>query len=46
MEKAQEVLGKATGGKVGHKLPVRKLGKQGPEVTALGFGAMGLVGCF
>jgi aryl-alcohol dehydrogenase-like predicted oxidoreductase len=24
------------------KLPTRKLGKNGPEVTALGFGAMGL----
>ena len=43
MQKAQEVLSKATGGKVGSLLPKRKLGKDGPEVTALGYGAMGLV---
>lgn len=43
MQKAQEVLSKATGGAVGHPLPTRKLGKNGPEVTAIGYGAMGLV---
>ena len=42
MQKAQEVLSKATGGKLGQKLPTRKLGKNGPEVTAMGYGAMGL----
>lgn len=46
MQKAQEVLSKATGGAVGHKLPTRKLGKNGPEVTAIGYGAMGLVRSF
>lgn len=43
MQKAQEVLAKATDGKIGHKLPTAKLGRHGPEVTRLGFGAMGLV---
>ena len=42
-QKVQEVLSKATGGKVGHILPTRKLGKNGPQVTAMGWGAMGLV---
>jgi hypothetical protein len=42
-QKAQELLSKATGGKVGHLLPTRKLGKNGPQVTAMGWGAMGLV---
>ncbi|TKA27214.1 hypothetical protein B0A50_04551 [Salinomyces thailandicus] len=42
MEKVQEVLGKATGGKVGHKLPTAKLGKNGPPVTRMGYGTMGL----
>ena len=46
MQKAQEVLSKATGGMVGHKLPTRKLGKNGPQVTAMGYGAMGLVNRF
>lgn len=43
MQKAQEALSKVTGGAVGHKLPTRKLGKHGPEVTAMGYGCMGLV---
>ncbi len=43
MQKAQEVLSKATGGMVGKQLPTRKLGKNGPQVTALGYGTMGLV---
>lgn len=42
MQKVQEVLGKATDGAIGHKLPTRKLGKNGPQVTALGYGTMGL----
>ncbi|KAK3055341.1 hypothetical protein LTR09_003894 [Extremus antarcticus] len=42
MQKAQEVLSKATGGKVGSLLPRARLGKNGPQVTRLGFGTMGL----
>ena len=38
----QNVLGKVTDGAIGNKLPTRKLGKHGPHVTALGYGAMGL----
>ena len=44
MQKAQETLNKATSGMLGSLLPKRKLGKNGPEVTAMGYGAMGLVG--
>lgn len=43
MQKAQETLGKITGGAFGTKLPTAKLGKNGPEVTRMGFGLMGLV---
>lgn len=43
MQEAQEVLSKVTGGAAGHKLPTRKLGRYGPEVTAIGYGTMGLV---
>lgn len=43
MQKAQEVLAKVTGNAVGHKLPVRRLGRHGPEITGMGFGCMGLV---
>ncbi|KAK3673758.1 hypothetical protein LTR78_006311 [Recurvomyces mirabilis] len=42
MQKAQEVLGKVTGGFTGPKLPTAKLGKNGPEITRLGYGTMGL----
>ncbi|KAI7220481.1 Aldo/keto reductase [Hortaea werneckii] len=42
MQQAQEILGKVTGGAVGHKLPTAKLGKNGPQVTRMGYGAMGL----
>lgn len=42
MQKAQEIIGKATGGAIGTQLPTRKLGKNGPHVTALGYGTMGL----
>lgn len=38
----QNVLGQATGGVLGPKLPTRRLGKNGPFVTALGYGTMGL----
>jgi len=41
MQKAQELLGKVTGGAAG-ALPTRKLGKNGPHVTAIGYGTMGL----
>lgn len=43
MQKVNEMASKATGGKVGHLLPQRKLGKNGPTVTAIGYGTMGLV---
>lgn len=43
MQKAQEVLSKVTGGALGSALPKRKLGRHGPEVTAIGYGCMGLV---
>lgn len=42
MEKVQEVIGKVTGGAAGTKLPTAKLGKNGPSVTRLGYGTMGL----
>ncbi|CZT20915.1 probable aldo-keto reductase (AKR13), puatative [Ramularia collo-cygni] len=42
MQKVQELAGKVTGGAIGTKLPTRKLGKNGPNVTALGYGTMGL----
>ncbi|KAK3072394.1 hypothetical protein LTR53_006887 [Teratosphaeriaceae sp. CCFEE 6253] len=42
MQKAQEVVGKVTGGAAGTKLPTAKLGKNGPHVTRMGYGAMGL----
>ncbi|EGP83223.1 uncharacterized protein MYCGRDRAFT_77172 [Zymoseptoria tritici IPO323] len=38
----QNLASKATGGAVGPTLPVRKLGKNGPTITALGYGTMGL----
>jgi len=37
----QNTLGQATGGALA-QLPTRKLGKQGPAITALGYGCMGL----
>jgi hypothetical protein len=40
MDKVQEVIGKVTGQT---KLPTAKLGKNGPQVTRLGYGTMGLV---
>lgn len=42
MEAVKNAVGQATGGAIGNKLPTRKLGKNGPHVTALGFGTMGL----
>jgi len=38
----QSALGQATDGVLGPKLPVRKLGRHGPAITALGYGLMGL----
>jgi hypothetical protein len=43
MQKVNEVLSKATGGQLGSLLPKAKLGKNGPQVTRMGYGAMGLV---
>ena len=40
MDKVKEVVGKVTGHP---KLPTAKLGKNGPQVTRLGYGTMGLV---
>ena len=40
MDKVKEVIGKVTGHP---KLPTAKLGKNGPQVTRLGYGTMGLV---
>jgi hypothetical protein len=40
MDKVKEVIGKVTGHP---KLPTAKLGKNGPQVTRVGWGAMGLV---
>jgi len=37
-----QAVAAVTGGALGHKLPTRKLGKNGPYVTGLGFGTMGL----
>lgn len=42
MSAVQNILNKATDGLLGSKLPTRKLGKNGPRVTALGWGMMGL----
>lgn len=45
MQKVQEVIHKVTAGEAPkHKLPTARLGKNGPEVTRMGYGAMGLVG--
>lgn len=41
-ETIKNVLGQATGGAIGNQLPTHKLGKNGPHVTALGYGTMGL----
>ena len=41
-ETIKNVLGSATGGAIGNKLPTAKLGKNGPYVTRLGYGTMGL----
>jgi len=38
----QNALGAATDGAIGNKLPTRKLGRNGPHITALGLGLMGL----
>jgi hypothetical protein len=40
MDKVQQAIGKVTGQA---KLPTAKLGKNGPQVTRLGYGTMGLV---
>ena len=41
-ETIKNVIGEATGGAIGNKLPTRKLGRNGPHVTAIGYGTMGL----
>lgn len=41
MQKVQDLVNKVAGS--GHQLPTRKLGKNGPQVTAIGYGTMGLV---
>lgn len=45
MQTAQQLLSKVTGGSVAgiSTLPTAKLGKNGPQVQRLGYGAMGLV---
>lgn len=42
MQKAKDVVHKVAG-KDDKGLPTRKLGKNGPQVTAMGYGTMGLV---
>ncbi|TKA65839.1 hypothetical protein B0A55_09124, partial [Friedmanniomyces simplex] len=42
MQAVQEIIGKVTGGATGTKLPTAKLGKNGPQVTRMGYGTMGL----
>ena len=41
-ETIKNVIGEATHGAIGNKLPTRKLGKNGPHVTGIGYGTMGL----
>jgi aryl-alcohol dehydrogenase-like predicted oxidoreductase len=38
----KNTLGAATDGAIGNKLPTHKLGRNGPHITALGLGLMGL----
>lgn len=42
MQKVEQVIDKITGSAGAHSLPTAKLGKNGPHVTRLGFGTMGL----
>jgi len=46
MQKVQEVLSSVLGGAAGTQLPTAKLGKNGPSVTRMGYGTMGLVSVF
>ncbi|EMF08341.1 aldo-keto reductase, putative [Sphaerulina musiva SO2202] len=41
-ETIKNAVGAATGGAIGNKLPTAKLGKNGPHITRLGYGTMGL----
>ncbi|PPJ52318.1 hypothetical protein CBER1_10646 [Cercospora berteroae] len=41
-EAIKNAFGKATDGAIGNKLPTAKLGKNGPHVTRIGYGTMGL----
>lgn len=42
MAAIKNLAGQVTGGAIGNKIPTRQLGKNGPQVCALGFGTMGL----
>lgn len=42
MQKAKEMVSKVAGKEGGTTLPTRKLGKNGPQVTSIGYGTMGL----
>lgn len=43
MQKAQHSLDEVAGNSSKHVLPTARLGREGPQVTRLGYGLMGLV---